>query len=214
MFRGFLNQRGTSLIELQIAAVISLIVGGISFFTLIQSHGAYKMGEDMTDLQYRGRKSMDRLVEDIRLAGFGLDIGDTSFISAIENEVTILADVGDDGDIDTIRYYLSETTELNGTANPEDRILYKSVNGSSPGIRVGTSFSSLSLNYFDNSRKSLLDILNSPHKVMTDDLMDIRLITVSLVAEMQNPDSDGQYRSLGLNSSLNPRNPIILANKF
>jgi hypothetical protein len=215
MLRSLNSHRGATLIELQITAVISIIVGGISFFTLFRSQNAYHMGERMADLQFRVRKSMDRLVEDIRLAGFGLVEGDTAFFSAKENEVIILADMDDDGDVDTVRYYLSESSEMGETLNPNDRILYKSVNGSSPGLPMGTAFTSITFDFFDKNRQSLLDpSQNYPKEVDIQYLKDIRLITLSLIAEMENPDSDGQYRSFVLNSSMNPRNPIILANEF
>lgn len=206
------NQSGASLIELQIAAVITLIVGGISLFTLMRSQSAYSMGEKMADLHFRGRQSMNRLVEEIRLAGFGQMSGDTAFVSAKENKVTLLADLKNDGIIDTVRFYLSEAVDMEGTPNPNDRILYKSINGSFPGTRIGSSFTDLTLGYFDEMGDDLFDPnSNNPKVVANDDLNKIRLITVSLKAEMQKPDSDGQYRGFVLSSSANPRNVAILA---
>jgi Tfp pilus assembly protein PilW len=211
MIRIPLSKNGGTLIELQIAAVISLIVGGISFFTLIRSQSAFNLGEKMTDLQLRGRQSMDRLVEDIRLAGYGLNFGDTAFTSATQNELTMLADINDDGNADTVRYYLGDSTSQPGTPNPNDAILYKSINGSDPGIRIGSSFTSITFGYFDESKNNLFNYGGPTPTVTTDSLNLIRLITINLIAEMQKPDADGHYRNFVLNSSLNPRNIVILA---
>jgi Tfp pilus assembly protein PilW len=194
-----------------IAAVISIIVSGISFFTLFRSQSAFNLGEKMTDLQYRGRQSMDRLVEDIRLAGYGLDFGDTAFTSATEYDLTMLADINDDGDVDTVRYYLGDNTSQPETPNPNDAILYKSVNGSDPGLRIGSSFTSITFGYFDENKNDLLNYGGPTPTVNSDSLSLIRLITINLVAEMREPDDGDHYRNFVLNSSLNPRNIVILA---
>jgi len=211
MLKSFTNQKGISLIELQIAAVISLVIGGISFFTLFRSQSAYSVGEKMADLNFRGRQSMDRLVEEIRLAGFGQTIGDTAFLSAKNDELTMLADLKNDGIVDTIRFYLSSPSSLPETQNPHDGNLYRSVNGSTPGTRIGSSFTKLTFGYFDEDGEDLLVPTGPVSLVPSSDLNRIRLITISLKAEMQKPDRDGHYRGFALNSSANPRNVVILA---
>ena len=209
--RIFKNQFGASLIELQIAAVISLLIGGISFFTLFRCQSAYIMGEKMADLHYRGRMSMDRMVDDIRLAGYGLAVGDTAFLSAQEDELTMKADLDDDGVVDKVRFYLSDPSTLPETPNPNDGILHKSLNESPPGIRIGSSFTTLTFGFFDENGNDLLSGAGPIQMVDPSNLHLIRFITVSLTAEMQKPDKEGAYRILVLNSSINPRNPIILA---
>ncbi len=42
-----------------------------------------------------------------------------------------------DGILDTLEYYLGPTSELTGTPNPDDRILYRVVNGVAKGVNLG-----------------------------------------------------------------------------
>lgn len=42
-----------------------------------------------------------------------------------------------DGILDTLEYYLGPTNELNGTPNPNDRMLYRIVNGVPKGVNLG-----------------------------------------------------------------------------
>jgi len=206
------NERGISLVELQIAAFISIIVGGISFFTLFRSQSAYNLGEKMADLHYRARQSMDRMSEDIRLAGYGVDAGGLAILQAKRKEMTMLSDLDDDGDIDTVHFYLSDPNGLQSTPNPNDRILYKSMNGSSPGAQLGFSFTKIMFGFYDESGNDLVFYGGPDPYVQAEKLMEIRLITIELTAAMPKPDKDGTYRSLELKSSINPRNLILLAN--
>jgi hypothetical protein len=46
--------------------------------------------------------------------------------------IKFLTDIESDGNLDSIYYYLGPTSELSGTENPRDRLLYRVVNADNP----------------------------------------------------------------------------------
>lgn len=48
--------------------------------------------------------------------------------------IKYLSDVDNNGVMDTIEYSISDTEDLSSTVNPNDRLLYRTVNGGSPQI--------------------------------------------------------------------------------
>lgn len=74
----------------------------------------------------------------------------------------------------SVRYYLGSTTELSSTPNPNDRILYRSVNGG-PGTNVARGVTRLKFKYFDVNGQS------------TTSLNNIKSFSVDLM--MASPDS-------------------------
>ena len=52
--------------------------------------------------------------------------------------IVFFADLDDNGDVESIEYSMSDTTAVAQTANPHDRYLYRTINGSPPvGIVLG-----------------------------------------------------------------------------
>jgi hypothetical protein len=77
-----------------------------------------------------------------------------AIISADSNSIKFMTDLplhpGDlgDGVVDTIQYYLGPTSELESTPNPDDRYLYRIVNGNKgKGWNLGVT--QFSLRYYD-----------------------------------------------------------------
>jgi hypothetical protein len=58
-------------------------------------------------------------------------------------------DLQGDGTVDTIEYYLGPTSELAGTPNPYDRMLYRIVNGVPTGVNLGITY--FRVRYFRDS---------------------------------------------------------------
>ena len=213
------KNRGFSLIELVWVMLIGSIVMAAIYSVVFGSKDTFVRGERDARTSYRARRTMRRLVEDFRLAGYGLPGGELGIITAKENELIMVADLDKNGMTETIRYYLSETSELGNTPNPNDRILYKSVNGEDPGLVLAVGLSSLSLGFYDPERVDLLDPNTDPKYVNPlkdlngngeNDLADIRLITVRVVFELAMPDKHGEYRPYAVSSSISPRNLKLL----
>ncbi len=82
-------------------------------------------------------------------------------IYANSSQISYYTDVDRDGNLDSISYYISDTTALSHTANPRDRILYRKVNNQLPLI-VSTNIVEFNLNYFDALGKVLTSPVASP----------------------------------------------------
>lgn len=67
---------------------------------------------------------------------------------ADSSSIKFYSDIDNDGDIDSIRYYLGLTSELTSTPNPRDRLLYRVVNTSTP-TEVNLGITQFYLIYFD-----------------------------------------------------------------
>ncbi len=120
-----------------------------------------------------------RLIEgEFRNMGFGVPEGTTVVLQADSSSVSFLCDLGRDGGlIDTVSYFVGDTTELLRTQNELDRYLYRKVNGQTPSkVGVVTRFK---LQYETRSMEIL------PIPVPADRRSEIHLIEVTV--EVQNP---------------------------
>ena len=73
------------------------------------------------------------------------------------SSIKIVYDVDKDGDYDTVFYYVSNTSILNTTPNPRDRILYRRVNSDFPFI-VSNNITEFKFQYLG----ALYDTLSTP----------------------------------------------------
>jgi prepilin-type N-terminal cleavage/methylation domain-containing protein len=64
------NGRGFSLIEMMVASAIFAIAAAVAFILYSAAQKSYKSGENVTDQQQSTRVAFDRMISDIRLAGF------------------------------------------------------------------------------------------------------------------------------------------------
>src|SRR5512141_1401354 len=55
-----------------------------------------------------------------------------AILLADSNRITFRTDVDNNGNVDTLRYYLGPASELTATPNPRDRILYRVINHDTP----------------------------------------------------------------------------------
>ncbi len=110
--------------------------------------------------------------------------------SADSNSITFLTDertnsnpVGD-GIVDTMTYFLGPASELSGTANPRDRMLYRVVNGKSLSANLGIT--QFKLKYFDALGDSIYFPIAVPSEVYT---MEINLKVENVAAYDENYSS-------------------------
>ncbi len=80
-----------------------------------------------------------------------------AILLADSNAITYRTDVDNNGNVDTMHYYLGPASELSATPNPRDRMLYRVINRDSPkGANLGVTV--FDLKYYDQARK----IMNFP----------------------------------------------------
>jgi len=116
----------------------SVIIGGV-MMTI-----AYRMSDTITERTYnhsgeltiqRNLATAAQIIEyDFRKIGYCKNwnlIPDPTkaLLYADTSTIKFYTDIDNDGDVDSIHYYLGPTSALSGTANPRDRLLYRVLNG-------------------------------------------------------------------------------------
>ncbi len=124
----------------------SVIIGGILLITLFKvnesaTRNTYGFSGELV-VQENLVTSVEVLEYDFRKIGYCEDpfaIPNTkrAILYADSTDITYLTDVDFDGIPDTMRYYLGPPSELTGTPNPDDRMLYQEINGNRAGVNLG-----------------------------------------------------------------------------
>ena len=123
-----------------------------------------------------------------------------SILLADSNKITFLTDVAElptypngDGNVDTLKYYLGSTIELSNTPNPEDRMLYRVVNGQTPGG------SNLGITLFHLTYYNSLGSLLNPPIAQTGEIATIQIdIEIENTAAYNNQYSTVFWRQIRL----------------
>ena len=161
----------------------SSLIGGILFMILLRLNDAsventyVNAGELM--LQQNLVEVASVIEFDFRKIGYCKEwskIPDpaTAILYADSSSISFLTDVKNEGNVDTLHYYLGPTSELSNTSNPRDRILYRVVN-SSPALGANSGITRFELKYFDDFGNEI----NTPVAVTSQ----IRNIQIDLKVE-------------------------------
>jgi hypothetical protein len=124
----------------------SVIIGGVLLITLFKvndnvTRNTYSFSGELV-VQENLVTSVEVLEYDFRKIGYCEDpfaIPNTkrAILYADSTDITFLTDVDFDGVPDIMRYYLGPPSELSGTPNPDDRMLYQEINGNTAGVNLG-----------------------------------------------------------------------------
>jgi hypothetical protein len=107
--------------------------------------------------------------EDLRKMGycadpFKLTENMSRVISADTSYLSFYTDLDNDGNLDSIAYFISGTNSLSGTTNPRDRILYRQINNDAP-FMVNSNIVQFKLIYFDAMGIELPSPVSSPSRI-------------------------------------------------
>ena len=112
----------------------SIIIGGVLIVILLTTNSSavqnsFNYGGDLT-IQQSLKLVVDTLDHDFSKIGYTsiatVAIDPTKrIVLADTSRIKFLSDIDNDGIIDTVYYYLGPTSELAGSINPRDRILYR-----------------------------------------------------------------------------------------
>jgi hypothetical protein len=145
----------------------SMIIGGILLLTLFRmndtaTRNTYNFSGELT-LQENLVATVEVLEYDFRKIGYCEDPlelpnpEENSILFADTSEIKFLTDLmvppyddpQGDGILDTIQYYLGPPSALSGTPNPNDRMLFRVVNGVPTGVNLGITY--FKIRYFRDS---------------------------------------------------------------
>lgn len=135
----------------------SIIMGGILLTTVLRLSDS---SAEKT-YNYSGELSLQQnlvviaqiLENDFRKMGYCKDWvkfpDPTKSIASVDtSSIKFYADIDNDGNMDSISYYLGPVSELSSTPNPRDRFLYRVVNTETPvGVNLGVT--EFNMKFFD-----------------------------------------------------------------
>lgn len=149
------------------------IIGGLLLLTIVRLNSRAQenlivYGSDKI-LQNSVVNLATLLEEDFRKVGYCADpnkITDTTdlIITADLSSISFRADLNRDGNLDVVKYFISDTVAMNMTKNPRDRILYRQINSDMPLI-VNSNIVQFRIKYFDVLDTELTAPVNTPSLV-------------------------------------------------
>ena len=149
------------------------IIGGLLLMILLRLNGSVIentmiYGNDRI-LQRTLAETAVVVEEDLRRMGYCADpfkLTDemSRVISADSSYISFYTDVDKDGNLDSLAYFISDTSALSNTANPRDRILYRQINNQLPFI-VNTNIVQFKLTYYDALGYELFTPVASPSRI-------------------------------------------------
>jgi len=208
----------------------SMIIGGILLLTLFRmndtaARNTYNFSGELM-LQENLVATVEVLEYDFRKIGYcenPLALPNpevNAILYADTSEIKFLTDImvppyddpQGDGTLDSIRYYLGPASGLSGTPNPNDRMLYRVVNGVPTGVNLGITY--FKIRYFRDSliasgSTTLAEILpNQLPKVyvpgtptgITALQIDIKVENTAAYDESNNPYRQAFWRQIRLSS--------------
>jgi hypothetical protein len=207
----------------------SAIIGGFLLLTLFRmnnnaSMNTYNFSGELT-LQENLVVTVEVLEHDFRKIGYCEDpskiinpeinsilYADTSSIKFLTDVIVDVANFRGDGIVDEIEYYLGPASELLNTPNPNDRMLYRVVNGVKTGVNLGVT--EFRIRYFRDSLNAQGG--TSPAEILTGELpkvwvegtptgittmqIDIRVENTSTYDAAENPYRHAFWRQIRLSS--------------
>ena len=178
------------LLDLMGSTIIGgLIVSMIINFNVFQSNSIFSSDSEL-QLQQNAKTLAEILNHDFRKIGYRYD--NTAFVEADSERISFYSDVDRDGNIDLVTYMLGDTTEVSGTTNPRDRILYRIVNSDTIG---GPSLG------LTKAKFSYLDAVGAETATFTN----IAYVRAELWIESIE-QVDGEYLFTYWEMTINPRN--------
>jgi hypothetical protein len=141
----------------------SIFIGG---FIILMSFGIldstnkflYSHNDDLI-VQQNLTAITGTLEYDLKKIGFGIPEHEETILLADSNHLRMRGDLNRDWQPDTIEYYIGPISELAHTVNPDDRFLYRKVNGKPvSGMKVGI-VTEFNFHFLDQDR-NLVDTSN------------------------------------------------------
>ncbi|MEX1137848.1 MAG: hypothetical protein WEF53_00715 [Bacteroidota bacterium] len=110
---------------------------------------------------------VDVLRNDFRYIGYGVSVGNP-FLLADSNQVRFQGDIDNNGIVDTLYFSIGPVSEMAGTPNPSDRIIYRRRNSGTP-FEFGHGVTQFHLTYYNatgNVTTSLSEIKTFKVRIM------------------------------------------------
>jgi len=167
-----------------LALIASTVIGMLTYVSFLRFNSDATRDLYLQTLDNATYEKLDNTVRiiDYDFSRIGLSVNDPSqsiFQMATATEARFVMDSNGDGALENYRYYLSDAATAAITPHPNDRILFRTVNGGTPES-IAAGIISLTIRYFDSSGAETA-VLNA-----------IRTLTIDIDME-SDLNYDGQY---------------------
>jgi hypothetical protein len=172
----------------------STFIAGIIFMMLFNLNVFQTNQRISSDSELQLQQSAKTLAEIVNydLRKIGYNYPDIPFIQTDSEYVSFYSDIDRDDVMDSVIYMMGDTTEVSGTTNPRDRVLYRIVNADTiKGPSLGLT----------KAKFSYLDEFG----ITTTVPADIRYVKAELWVESVEP-VEGSYLFTYWEMTINPRN--------
>jgi hypothetical protein len=172
----------------------SIVIGGLMLVNFMNyqadlSEHTYSHNLDLV-LQETAIEVVEMVERDLWKIGRG--VRQPVFAIYDNNAISFYADLENDGVVDTVRYYVSNTSAATRTVNPNDRILYRVVNGVNE-FEWAVGVTAFQIKFYDENNDT------------TSTLFKVRALDVSMSFESTIPYDD-QYASYSWRQRITPPN--------
>jgi len=173
----------------------SMFVGSLLMLTLLLFNNNLSNERIISNLWTITQKNATTLSDvieyDLKKIGYNVTMKENSIIYADSNEISFLSDIDNNGNVDSIRYYVNNAS---GTSNPNDKLFYRIVNGlQTSGSALGLTY--FKINYYD-STGAVTNILN-------------KIKEIEVTFEVENTiNKDNNYSKVFIKKKVKPKNII------
>ena len=126
----------------------SFLIGGMLLLSILALNASIMETATMNSLGTNAQENVTVIVSildyDFRKMGYRVASGTSAITTMTGTTITFLGDVDDNGSVDIVNYYLGPTSEPTSTDNPNDRFLYRNVNGTAIDVALGMTTWNLS----------------------------------------------------------------------
>ena len=190
--------------EIAVALVILAAVSALSYQMLIRAQHAFQSQRDLVETQQNARMAMETITSDLRQISFNKEPTQPSVVFAGIDSIVFTADLFDSiPGAEQVSIYLASTLD-SGTANPSDRIVFRSVHDTT-GLEVlrgpiayGVADSGLTFQYFDRDGASMNFPIVQPEHVSE--------VEVAVTTQTAHPDPESGYMDVTTTTTVFPRN--------
>lgn len=148
----------------------SFLIGSLVLLTILSMNAEILETSSLNSLGKMAQENMTEIASiidyDFKKIGYLVDRDSTAILGVTDSSISFLADIDQDGVIDTVSYRVGSTSEPTATDNPNDRYLYRKVNSTEYDVALGIT--AWELSYYTEG----LTVTTNPD--------DIRMIQISL----------------------------------
>lgn len=131
----------------------SFIIAGLLLLAVLSSYSnvnEFALISSMNLTVQENLKEWTQIVRhDFRKIGYHVDDSTSAIQSIDSTSISFLADIDNNGIVDSVSYFISDPDQVLGTVNPRDRMLYRQVGGQITKGSLGIT--DFQLRYYDGN---------------------------------------------------------------